>query len=56
MTVRELVKQLETCDLDKQVALIISVLSENPEMDNSVNLLLREVIGVVENQTIVGIQ
>lgn len=56
MTVRELIKHLETCDLDKQVALIISVLSENVDTENSVNLLLREVIAVVENQNMVGIQ
>jgi hypothetical protein len=53
MTVRDLIKELEVCDLDKQVHLIISVLSDDK---TSASLLLREIVAVIENEDLVGIQ
>ncbi len=53
MTARELIKYLESCDLDKDVAVIMSIVSENEE---EFGVLLREVKDVIENEDIIGIQ
>lgn len=53
MTARELVKYLESCELDKEVAILISI---REEIDDQYGMLVREITGVVENQTIITIR
>lgn len=53
MTGRQLIKEIEACDLDKNIVLIVSVLSEDSD---ALNLLLREINGVIENKDFIGIQ
>lgn len=53
MTARDLIKLLETCDLDKKLALVVSVISED---SSSMNLLLREVSNIVEQPELIVIQ
>lgn len=53
MTVRDLVKELESCSLDKEVFLIASVLEEN---EDAVKFLLKQINQIVENGEFVGIQ
>lgn len=53
MTVRELIKALEACDIDKDITILVSVTSED---ENGYNVLLRQVIDVIENIDVVTIR
>lgn len=53
MTGRDLVKALEACDLDKQVAIIVEYLGENEE---GMGVLLRDITKIIENKEVIGIE
>ncbi len=53
MTARELIKRLEACDIDKEVAIVMSIVSET---DEDYAVLLREIHEVIDNATVIGIQ
>ena len=53
MTARELIKRLETCDLDKEVAIIMSIMVDDPDQ---VRILFKEIRDVIEEASIIGIQ
>lgn len=53
MTVRELIKELETCDLDKDAAIVLSFVGETEE---GYNFILRNIIKIIENEDVVAIQ
>lgn len=52
MTGRELIKQLESCDLDKEVYLVISVISEG---DEQLGIVVRDLKYVSEEDKMIGI-
>lgn len=54
MTARELIAQLETCDLDKEVAIIMSVTFE--DQDDVVRIIFKEIRDVIEEEKIIGLQ
>lgn len=53
MTARELIKNLEACDLDKTVSIVVSIIAET---EDSYGVLLREIQEVIENEEVIGIQ
>lgn len=53
MTARELIAHLSTCDLDKEVTIVISIIGEG---EAGYDLILREIKGVIENEGMIGIQ
>jgi hypothetical protein len=52
MTGRELIKQLEACDLDKTVAVVISMISET---ETGFDIVLRAVNSIMENETVIAL-
>lgn len=52
MTARELIKALESCDIDKPVSILVSIIGEN---DDGYNVLLREIRDVVEEDQVIGL-
>lgn len=53
MTVRDLIKMLECVDLDKEVAILVSVISDN---ENDVNVILKDIESLMENENLVAIK
>jgi hypothetical protein len=53
MTARDLIKTLECCDLDKEVAILISIVEETEE---GYGVILKEIETVVENEGIIAIK
>lgn len=53
MTARDLIKMLECCDLDKEVAILMSIISETEE---GYGVILKEIETVVENDEVIAIK